>query len=63
MGILDEAHVAGFSEDRALSELSQLAARTAGIVQLGPDRLLSERLASEINTAAGKRILEGSFQP
>lgn len=34
-----------------------------GIVHLGPDVLLSEKLAQEINAAAGQRILQGNVQP
>jgi hypothetical protein len=49
--------------DPATEEPETKAEAARGVVHLGPDPLLSERLTGQINCAAGQRILAGNLTP
>lgn len=57
-GTIDTALLADISSDDPPAQ----AQRARGLVKLGPDRLLSEKLERDINTAAARRIGKGNFQ-
>jgi hypothetical protein len=58
-GTIDTALLADINSDDPLAQ----AQRAKGVVKLGPDRLLSEKLTRDINAAAARRIGKGDFRP